>query len=712
MSEQTEANSSAAQTLKLRGGVVVTPRCDGKDAYYVIEDRLAGKFYRIGYAEYVFMSLLDGQMPLASVLKKSARVLDDDQYLSEQKATALVQWLVQSQLVTSAGMSEAPAVGPRSSGKPGLLKYNPLSFRIPLLHPDRLIEKIFPAARWLFSSSAVVGWFTIVIAAAVVVANDWPRFARDTTNVFVPNNWFWIMVGWVLLKVVHESAHAVVCKKWGGEVREAGVAMILFMPLAYVDVTSSWRFRSKWRRIATAAAGMYVELLTAAIAIFVWSWTDSTSIAALCVNLAVMASVTTILFNANPLMRFDGYFILSELVNLPNLYTMASQYMRYFWRRYLFGVATTPPRLPKGKATFVRLYAYSSWIWRILVTAGLIVAAATLFRGAGIVLAVFAVIVWWAMPIWGWLKLLTAPRGPTRANRLRFAALVLVGVFVGAAMFFWVPWPITTQAPGIVEYSPLTSVRAKSPGFLRQICVQPGDQVSAGDIIAVLENVELTREHADLELQVAAAEYDSRIHAHGQQMAAYQAQQTDIEAIEKKLASKQSEIDNLVLRAERAGQVLGRDLDQQIGQYFQTGDRLLAVGNMDAKEIALSISQQDLDRFKSKLGRDVHLNLPGNRALYGKLQSIDPRASARPPHRSLLATYGGPLQAEMSQDADQNQIEQLVTPRFVATIELAPEHGNALRAGQRGTASVSSDITVGRYLHQAVTEWMRERLKN
>ncbi len=157
-----------------------------------------------------------------------------------------------------------------------------------------------------------------------MLVTNWGRFVASASEVFSVGNWLWLLVTWVSLKIIHEMAHAVACHRQGCAVRETGIVFILFAPLAYVDVTSCWRLNSRWSRIAVASAGMYVELVIAAIAIMAWAATDSPRAEFLLHNLILAAGLSTLIFNANALMRFDGYYILADLIEIPNLYAEGS----------------------------------------------------------------------------------------------------------------------------------------------------------------------------------------------------------------------------------------------------------------------------------------------------------------------------------------------------------------------------------------------------
>ena len=277
--------------------------------------------------------MFDGQTSVGEAVVRLSK-LDLEHQLTEAEATAVCKWLVDAELAHTSASSDGRrlainAVDRTIKRRLGL--WNPLCMKVPLAYPDRWVAKVTPWLGSFFTAGFTLLGAILVIVASYQVTAAWENFSAASRGIFTPARWLWLVACWLLLKVVHESAHAIVCRKYGGPVHEAGAIFVLFAPLAYVDLTSSWRFRSKWKRIHTAAAGMYVELWIAAIAAIAWVATDPGQVNDLCFNLVLMASLTTIVFNANPLMRFDGYYMLSDLLEIPNLYSEGQQLSAVSW---------------------------------------------------------------------------------------------------------------------------------------------------------------------------------------------------------------------------------------------------------------------------------------------------------------------------------------------------------------------------------------------
>ena len=291
---------------------------------YLLEDPQEIQFYRLGITEGSFISMFDGKTSLDDVLRRSANTLGKDAF-SEQEAMQIVHWLLDAKLAYPSGTLSLEQ-GKNESNPLSRYDFNPLAIRIPLIHPDRFFTAALPWCSWLFESATCGIWLCACLAAICQLVSGWGSFSKELLTVVVPHNWFAILITWVLLKILHEAAHGLVCKKYGGIVSEMGIMILWGMPVPYVDVTSSWAFRSKLQRMYTALAGLYVELFVAALAVLTWYYTGPGWIHYWCVYIVVVAVVSSLLFNGNPLMRFDGYYVLMDMLEIPNLYGFGQQF--------------------------------------------------------------------------------------------------------------------------------------------------------------------------------------------------------------------------------------------------------------------------------------------------------------------------------------------------------------------------------------------------
>ncbi|HEY6564849.1 MAG TPA: hypothetical protein VIY86_10160, partial [Pirellulaceae bacterium] len=387
--------------LTLREDLRFTLQQYGDQPCYVIEDNQNSRFFRVGLPEYTFISLLDGTTTVREALAHTSSILGAHAF-TEADAASICKWLVESQLAYSTASQAHDRLWEqteKASSRKRWQRVNPLVIRLPLLHPDRWIRHVTDWLGGWFSGLGVLLWLTLGAVAIQQLFAHWSRLPTESMHLLAADNLVWLFATWSLLKIAHELSHGVACKRFGGEVREAGFMLILFAPVPYVDVTSAWRFTSKWQRIVVSIAGMYTELFLASLATLVWIHTDSLRTAQHAYNVMITASLMTVLFNANPLMRFDGYYILSDFLEIPNLSGLGQQFLWYLVRRFGMGIKVRPAQLAGWKRAFVYVYAVAALLWRILVSASILLAASVLWEGIGIGLAVGAGIAWTASPL-------------------------------------------------------------------------------------------------------------------------------------------------------------------------------------------------------------------------------------------------------------------------------------------------------------------------
>ena len=701
--------------LTLREELKFAPQTAGNDVFYVIEDPVNSKFHRVGLAEYAFVSLLDGKTSVADALRLAAKA-SPDYAMTEQQAAVVCKWLVQSRLAYA--QESDHALSASDDGQPAEKKwqrFNPVSARIPLGCPDRLFDQVAKWFGWSHSTYAFAVWAVAVAYAIYLVASRWDRFAIASQGVLAPGNWLAGIACFTTLKFLHEISHGVACRKHGGSIREAGLLFILLMPIPYVDATSSWSFSSKWQRIHVAAAGMYLELFLAAAAVILWEATEPGLLNQMCYNVAITGSVLTLLINANPLMRFDGYYIFADLVEIPNLYSSGQESVKNWAKHWLLGLKTSGSQWSTSRTRVIQIYGACAMVWRVFICVSLAIGASVLLRGAGVALSCLAIGMWVGLPTVRLLRYLAKGDQGRRPNFVRLGAAAGAGTAALGTIFFVTPWPGSVTAPAVVEYSPLTVIRAASPGFVRDICVRSGQPVKTDQIVAILENHQLTFELAELELEIEQSEIRCRAHQHAQKMADYQAEQERRQGLVKRRDEKRNQVDKLTIRASSDGKIIGRGLEALVGKYVAEGAELLMIGNEQQKQLTMSVPQEEVETFRAYLGRDVKFQLASQGWRDGPLGKIDPQANDELPHPALAAAFGGPLTVrERPRSADEMGVDEdyaLIGPRFAGQIELNQQDSVSSFAGQLATVSIRPlDQTIGERIYRVIERWVRSSI--
>ena len=706
----------------------------------VIEDPATGKFHRVGPAEWAFLSRLDGTATVGEALAATAGPLGADA-LTESDAAVVCRWLV------GAGLAETDAPGRtarvlaehgRRTAAAAAGALNPVMVTTPLGDPRPLVRILAPFLSWLFTPAGFAVWAVWVAVGAYHLAAGLREFRLFTPDVVSASGVIWLAAAWLVSRVLHEAGHAVACRRFGVPVGRAGVLWLLFAPLPYVDVTASWRLDSRWHRAAIASAGVAVELLLAAGAAVVWSHAGPGELGHHARNVVLAAGLGTLLFNANPLMRFDGYHVLSDLTDLPNLAGRANGWLGGWVKRVFHGTpAPTPP--PRGwRGWLVRLYAPAAAAWRVVICVSLALAAAGLFAGAGVVLAAAGVALWLGRPSWRAAKFFAVGGNGTPPNRLRAVGVAAGCVALAAAAGLGLPGSERLRLPAVVVHRDPAAVRPAAAGFVREVRVWADEPVDAGRVLFVLENRELARSRDELRLEVAASELRERTQRRAGRAAAAQVERRNRGASEARSAEVDRLLAALTVRAPRAGVVLADDLDALRGAWVTPGQLLAEVADPSAKELVAAAPPADLPAVRAlargvgeaihvgeemRVGeavrvdeetRTVRVRVAGTgRATAGVVREVAPRAVRTPPHPALSATHGGPLAVRAVSPGEANPSPEaggvLLGAVAPVRVTLPPGEAARLRAGQPATVEVTADrgTLAGRVSLAADRWWTR-----
>lgn len=708
-------NEISVARLRLTDDLIFAPQAYGQTTYYHVEVPSQGQFYRVGYAEYVFLSLLDGNRTVAQALTLTARSLGA-RALSHTEGIQVAHWLIDNGLAQFVDNDSLECYSPRSQSNglgPLWRHVNPFWMKLSFGSPDRIFTRILPVLGWLFSPWATVAGIFLALVGVGYVASQWTRFTASADAVLAPHNWLWMLLAWLLLKTIHELSHALACKFYGGEVRETGAIFILFAPLAYVDVTSCWRFPSRWQRIHVAAAGMYAELVLAAAAAVAWTYASSPVAQHLLFNVIVMASLSTLLFNANPLMRFDGYYILSDLLKIPNLSQEGRRVLQQRMAQLFFGQKAQPRQILGFRYWVVVGYGFAGAAWRLLICMSLVTAASVLLHGAGLVLAAAGVIAWFGLPLW---KVAIAMQRRFHENRPSFLRATVVGIALAATVsgiLLWVPWPGAMRAPAVVDYAGHAVIRSATAGFIRRVHVTEGQIVEAGELLVELQNDELATQHRELELALQEDLAQLRLALNRQRGADVQIAQRNVQARKERLREISDQTEGLELRAPVAGRVVARNLAQTVGTYVKRGAEILTVADETRKELVVSVGQEAIDSVMPYVGGETRFRIHGRPARTGTLERLDPRASTRLPHPAMSGRVGGPLAVTEPSEAEANETGmRLVEPRFRGVIAISPQIARQLGAGEQGYAMLGlRQESIGELAWVRFYRWCESLLK-
>ncbi|HEY3900128.1 MAG TPA: HlyD family efflux transporter periplasmic adaptor subunit [Chthoniobacter sp.] len=714
--ENFSVREAEALRPRLRESLHFSIQEHGSERVCVIEDAAASRFHRVGLPEYRFLRALDGTRPVAGILAQLAREGGDA--FTEGEALQILRWAKEQHLLTienpHARITEAEQDHRVREAVATWL--NPLVLKLPLFTPDAFFGRLVPLLRPLLGWPGFLLWLIVVGIGAAHVGIDWRRLAGDTEGFFARDNWFWIFLAWMGLKVAHEFGHGIFCKYFGAPVREAGIIFVVFMPMGFVDATASIGLASRWRRIMVALAGLYVEFFLAAVAAIVWSHSEPGPLHTFAHDTLITGTLLTLFFNANPLMRFDGYFVLSDLLDIPNLATRGRTWMHRTLAWLFLGERVAKFKTPRTRAEWiVAVYGVAAWLWQLVVLAGLLMGATVALHGGGLILAVIASLTWVAMPAWQFVTSLAqgvrSSGLPLFYSAWRPCALVAV-----AAAILFIPWHGSISSAGVIELSDTQILRADCPGFVEKELVHDGEIVAAGQLLFELRNDEITDDLARSRLELEQQELRARLAYTRKDVATFQAEQAKSDALRSELAERQHYLATLQIRAPFAGRVTNRRLGTMHGVFVQAGEELARFGRPQGNDVKIAVSEHDEAQFRAALSQPLEIRIAGRGiTLPGKLTRLEAHATRDLIHPALTALADGPLplrkiestSAPESHSAnDSFKDYELAEPHFVAiatldsALPLAPGEMAAVRfRGERAT-------TLWDAAQLAVTRWL------
>jgi putative peptide zinc metalloprotease protein len=460
--------------------------------------------------------------------------------------------------------------------------------------------------------------------------------------VLAPQNVLLMALLFPVIKLAHEFGHACATKAWGGEVHEMGVMFLVLMPVPYVDASSANAFRQTWRRVLVGAAGMVVELFIAAVALFLWLEVQPGLVRAVLYNVMLIAGISTVLFNANPLLRFDGYYILADLIQIQNLRQRGQQYLAYLAETRLFGLKLPEFEASRGEKRWFVLYTIASFIYRMFIMLAIAIFIATEYMIIGVVLALWAAFATFVLPVAKGLGYLFF-HAKLRRHRARAVASVAAVVGALGAVLFALPVPHWTRAEGVIWVPQNAEVRAGADGFVTQIASAPGSIVARGSPLLVLESPELAPHIRVLEAQLELLEVRAQTELLVDR-ARREVTLEEIEATRKELDhARRLQRDQTVLSPTSGTFVLSLPPQDLPGRYLRKGQDVGYVVPADTVTVRVLVSQDDIDLVR-RMTEGVRVKIVGR--LYetfdARIARAIPAASNRLSNLALSTLGGGP----------------------------------------------------------------------
>jgi len=381
---------------RLRAHVTVHRHRYRGQPWYVLHDHGAGRVHRFTPAAYMLIGQFDGTHSVDEIWRSLAEARDEDAP-SQDDVIQLLSRLHQQDLIQYKGSPDVAELlqrydrQSRQIVKQNLM--NPMMTRVPLWDPDAFLTRTLPFVRPFIGWFGLFLWFVVVAGGAATAGLHWERLTLNIADrMLAAENLLIALVTYPLLKAAHELMHGYLAKKWGGEVREMGIMFLVFFPVPYVDASAAAAFRSKWRRAAVSAGGIIVEIFVAAVAVMVWANAEQGIVSAFAYNLVLIGGVSTLVVNGNPLLKFDGYYVLTDVFEIPNLANRANEYLGFLIQRYVFG-AKRLRRKPstRGERVWFLLYAPAAFCYRMFVMFSIALFVASSYFIVGVLIALWSI---------------------------------------------------------------------------------------------------------------------------------------------------------------------------------------------------------------------------------------------------------------------------------------------------------------------------------
>jgi len=661
--------------------------------WYVLENPSNNKFFRLSPEAYKFMAMLDGRRTVADVWRTCNEQLGD-RAPTQGEVIQLLGQLYSSNLLYAEIAPDTESLFNRYRVRlkreiQGFLT-NLLFMRIPLLDPDRFLDRWVGVVGWAFSWIGLGLWLTVIGAGLYFVVGDAEELVRQSLDVLAPGNIVLLYLGMVLIKVCHEYGHAFACKRFGrlsgsgGQVHVMGVMFLVFVPLPYVDASSAWAFRKKWHRAIVGMSGVMVELFCAAIAAIVWSKTSTGTLHILAYNMMFVASVSTVIFNGNPLLRFDAYYVLSDLLEIPNLSQRSNNYLYYLVKKHCWGVkGVHDPAHSLGEQLWSVFYGIASTAYRIFICIRIL-----LFLNNRLpeelflivpVMAISAIIMWVLVPLGRFIQYL-ATSGELNRARVR-ATLSTLGTLASAVVCTGIlKVPDYCRVEGIVEPVGLVAVHAESDGFVTDFL--PSDQIvsSGRDFLVKAVNPDLEAEKKSLLAELRGLEVRQRI-AETHEIAAVQILAEQIEALNEKIARVDFELSSLHLQPVLSGTWISPDIEKSRGVYLRRGQQVGFLADLDNVHIRATAGQELAAMIVEQAFRDVQIRVRGRPDVEftGEIEKVFPAGQEVLPSEALGYSVGGSMPTLPQDSRGLKAAEKF----FEIRIRPSPERAVHLLTGQR-----------------------------
>ncbi len=571
--------------------------------WFILQDLATGRSHRFSPAAYRMVGLLDGTRSLGEVWDIANEQLGERAPTQDEAIRLLGQLHAADALVADVSPDSRELFRRHKRHKRMEIKqkvWSPLAVRVPIWDPDRFLTATLPFVRPFLTKTFAVIWLLLVLTAAVFAAMNIGALTTNITDrVLNPGNLAVLWLVYPVVKAFHELGHGYAVKKFGGEVHEIGIMFLVLIPVPYVDASAASALRDKHKRMLVGGIGIMIELLLASVALFVWLNAESGAVTAVAFNVMLIGGVSTLLFNGNPLLRFDGYYVLADWIEIPNLSGRSTNYLNYLIQRYIYGMreADKVTSLWSERVWFV-FYGIAAFIYRMFIMFAIIAYIAGRFFIIGVLLAIWATTTQLLLPIGKGIKFLSgSPKLRTNRPRALITTFAAIALILGA--LFLVPFPSYSIVDGVIWPSQQAQVRAGTNGFVTKVATTTDQKVRSGDLMMQLDDPFMRARLELIDTQLAGLEIQrSALIRTDRVQSALIAEEIDV--VQNDRARLVEELEALDIRAPRVGTAVLPNASDLEGSFVAKGNVIgYVVAQRDTQTVRTVVSQNQIDLVRN-----------------------------------------------------------------------------------------------------------------
>ena len=641
----------------LRSDVTLQRQKVRDQSWYLLIDPASGHHHRLNQRAYDFVGRCDGRRSVEKIWEGLLEQLRDDAPTQDEVMRMLAQLEDQGLLVYDAA-TDAATLERRHDERARRGFINPFALRIPLGDPSAWLRRLDGLTALLFRPAVLALWVAAVLIALGAAASNWTALQVHATQwMGTPRYLLLSLLTFPFIKGLHELGHGLAVRRWGGDVHEAGFSLFVLVPAPYVDASAAVAFRGRHQRVMVGAMGIMVELALAALALLVWLNVQPGLVRDLAFVTAFIASVSTLLFNGNPLLPFDGYYVLCDALDLPNLAARSRAFWANLIRRLMGRPAATALQPARGERKWLLCYAPVSASYRFFVSGLMILWVGAHSFVLGTLAAIIMLFLLVARPLWSaTARLLDIPAG---RERRRVFALVSALTCTLVLLLCAVPLPYHTLAAAVVWPPEQAQLRPGTDGFVVQILARDGEPVSKGQLLLKLDDPALFAARDKLESRIERLQASRFSALHGDQALVQNADQ-DLAQASAELDRVQQRIASLDLRARLDGTLVLLHQDDIPGTLVREGELLGYVLAQTTISVRAAVPEVDALLVRDAT-RDAEVRMTDTGiALRAEVMRDMPAATLRLPSVALGDRGGGPTLTDPSDKEALRTIEPIV----------------------------------------------------